>query len=84
MISHWGKTPFGPVYQTLERITLAGVTIPKQTEFWMEFCENEDELKVGNPRFARVNEYAEEHQGHADQASNPHQGEQRAGHETHE
>ncbi len=78
-VSHWGQTPFDPIYQTLTRITLEGVTIEPQTEFWMEFCENEDELEVGKPRFLRVNEYEEEHQGHADQASDKKPGERRAG-----
>jgi hypothetical protein len=76
-VSHWGQTPFDPIYQTLQRINIEGVTIDPQTEFWMEFCENEDELKVGNPRFLRVSAYEEEHQGHADQASDNHTGERR-------
>jgi hypothetical protein len=82
-VSHWGQTPFAGIYQTLVPITLEGQKIDKQTEFWMEFCENEDELNVGNPRFLRVNEYEEEHQGHADQASDSHAGERRAGRQSH-
>ena len=85
-VSHWGQVPFDAIYQTLQRVSIEGVTIEKQTEFWMEFCENEDEIKVGKPRFARVDQYEEEHQGHADQASDAHQGERRASrdHEAHE
>ena len=82
-VSHWGQTPFDPIYQTLQRITIEGVTIEPQTEFWMEFCENEDELKVGNPRFLRVTRYEEEHQGHVDQASDSHPGEKRPGRTSH-
>ena len=78
-VSHWGQTPFDGIYQTLQTVTLDGKTIEPQTEFWMEFCENEDELYVGKPRFLRVNEYEEEHQGHIDQASDKNPGERRAG-----
>jgi hypothetical protein len=78
-ISHWGQTPFEPIYQTLQRITLEGVTIEPQTEFRMDFNENQDELKVAHPRFLRINEYEEEHQGHSDQASDGHVGEQHPG-----
>jgi hypothetical protein len=83
-VSHWGQTPFDGIYQTLQPITLEGVSIAPQTEFWMEFCENEDELKVATPRFARVTEYEEEHQGHVDQASDAKPGERRAGRTAHE
>ncbi len=78
-VSHWGQTPFDGIYQTLTTVTLEGKTIEPQTEFWMEFCENEDELNVGKPRFLRVSEYEEEHQGHIDQASDKNPGERRAG-----
>ena len=84
-ISHWGQTPFEPIYQTLQRITIEGVTIEPQTEFRMDFNENQDELKVAHPRFLRINEYEEEHQGHSDQASDGHVGEQHpGGHHGHE
>jgi hypothetical protein len=71
-ISHWGMVPFDPIYQTIQRVTIDGVTIEPQTEFWLDMNENMDELKVGHPRFSRVNQYEEEHQGHVDQASDGH------------
>ena len=78
-ISHWGQTPFEPIYQTLQRVTIEGVTIEPQTEFRMDFNENTDELKVGHPRFLRIKEYEEAHEGHSDQASDGHVGEQHPG-----
>lgn len=75
--SHWAMTPFTPVYETTEPITIEGVTIPTGTEFWMDANENEDEIKVGHPRFKRANGYLEEHQGHADQASDARDGQHR-------
>ena len=81
---HWAQTPFNDVYKTAGAVNVDGVSIPAGTEFWMEFCENEDEIKQGRPLFARSPGYVEEHQGHTDQASDAHPGELRAGRERHE
>lgn len=81
--THWSQTPFTPVYATSEAITIVGVPIPKGVEFWMETNENEDAIQLGHPRFTRSNGYKEEHQGHADQASDARDGELRAGRERH-
>lgn len=66
IVSRWYQVPYSPVYQTLEPVTLLGVTIPPQTEFWLEPCENADKVFMGNPRFARGEKYSEEHEGHFD------------------
>ncbi|HEY8078238.1 MAG TPA: hypothetical protein VIF62_29120 [Labilithrix sp.] len=83
-ISHWGMCPFDSIWQTLASVTIEGVSIAPQTEFWLDMNENEDELKVGKPRFLRVNQYEEEHQGHSDQASDNHAGEQHSHHHDHD
>ena len=67
IVSRWYQVPYSPVYQTLEPVTLLGVTIPPQTEFWLEPCENADKVFMGNPRFARSGKYSEEHEGHLDE-----------------
>ena len=77
--THWSMTPFTPVYESQEALTLEGVRIPKGTEFWMETNENEDEIKLGSPHFTRASGYQEEHQGHADQASDARENERRTG-----
>ncbi len=79
--AHWSQTPFNGVYEAQEPLTIAGTSIPAGTEFWMEFCENEDEVHLGRPLFRRTTGYEEEHQGHADQASDHRAGELRAGRE---
>ena len=81
--THWSQTPFPPVYTATAPLTLEGVSIPRGTEFWMETNENEDKIQLGNPRFTRTDGYKEEHQGHADQASDGRDGELRAGRERH-
>jgi hypothetical protein len=79
--AHWSQTPFNGVYETQEALTIEGTRIAEHTEFWMEFCENEDEIHVGAPYFRRIAGYQEEHQGHADQQSDSREGELRAGRE---
>jgi hypothetical protein len=71
IVSRWYQVPYSPVYQTIEPVTLLGVTIPPQTEFWMEPCENADKIFMGNPRFARADGYSEEHEGHVNEESGP-------------
>ena len=66
IVSRWYQVPYSPVYQTIEPVTLLGVSIPPQTEFWLEPCENADKIFMGNPRFPRSDNYAEEHEGHVD------------------
>ena len=60
LATHWAQTPYNGVYQALEPITVDGVSIPKGTELWLEFCENEDELHLGKPLFVRSKDYVEE------------------------
>jgi hypothetical protein len=78
---HWAQTPFNGVYTAVADVTIDDKDIPARTEFWMEFCENEDEIHMGRPLFTRVVDYVEEHQGHSDQASDAHPGELRQGRE---
>lgn len=61
--THWAQTPYNGVYQSLEAVTVAGVSVPKGTECWLEFCENEDELHLGTPLFVRSKDYVEENAG---------------------
>jgi hypothetical protein len=61
--THWAQTPYNGVYQSLEPVTVSGVSVPKGTEFWLEFCENEDELHLGKPLFVRSKDYVEENAG---------------------
>ena len=63
MTTHWAQTPYNGVYQSVEAVTVDGVSVPKGTEFWFEFCENEDELQIGKPTFARSKAYIEENAG---------------------
>ncbi len=81
--AHWSQTPFNAVYEAQQPLDIAGTHIEAGTEFWMEFCENEDEVHLGTPIFTRTNGYQEEHQGHVDQASDLRNGELRAGRERH-
>jgi len=76
--THWALTPFTPVYATNQEITIEGVSIPKGTEFWMDTNENGDEIMLGHPLFKRMDGYKEEHQGHADQASDARDGQHRS------
>jgi hypothetical protein len=71
IVSRWYQVPYSPVYQTIEPVTLLGVTIPPQTEFWMEPCENADKIFMGSPRFARADGYSEEHEGHVNEEAGP-------------
>ncbi len=63
LATHWAQTPYNGVYQSLEPVTVDGVSVPKGTEFWLELCENEDELHLGTPLFVRSKDYVEENAG---------------------
>lgn len=64
--SRWAKVPFSPIYQALRQVKVLGVPVQRMQEFWLEPCENEDEIHLGNPRFKRAHGYEEEHDdGHA-------------------
>ena len=62
-VTHWAQTPYNAVYQSQDAITIDGVSVPKGYEFWLEFCENEDELHVGKPLFVRSKDYVQENAG---------------------
>ncbi len=62
-VTHWAQTPYNGVYQAQENVTVDGVSVPKGTEFWLELCENEDELHLGKPLFPRSKDYVEENAG---------------------
>ena len=62
-ISRWNTCPFPIVYQTLERVSVAGAIIERGHEFVLEFDDDEDHLRIGEPRFARAADYVEDHDG---------------------
>lgn len=65
-ISRWFQVPYAPVYQALRPVRVLGTPIQRMQEFALEFCDNEDEVHLGSPRFARAKGYQEEHaDGHA-------------------
>ena len=64
-VTHWAQTPYNGVYQSQDNVTVDGVSVPKGTEFWLELCENEDELHLGKPLFVRSKDYVEENSGHS-------------------
>lgn len=65
-ISRWYQVPFAPVYQALRPVRVLGTPIQRMQEFSLEFCDNEDEIHLGSPRFRRAPGYQDEHDdGHA-------------------
>lgn len=70
IVSRWSTCPFAPVYQTLRPVAVLDVPMEKGTEFYLEMNDDEDELKVGSPRFKRTSGYEEEHdEGHVSDPS---------------
>jgi hypothetical protein len=63
LVTHWAQTPYNGVYQAVDTTTVDGVSVAQGTEFWLEFCENEDELHLGTPLFVRSKDYVEENAG---------------------
>jgi hypothetical protein len=63
LVTHWAQTPYNGVYQAIDSITVDATSVRAGTEFWLEFCENEDELHLGKPLFARSPDYVEENAG---------------------
>lgn len=53
-------------YQALRPVRILGTSVQWVQEFWLEPCENEDDIHLGMPRFKRAPGYADEHNdGHA-------------------
>jgi hypothetical protein len=60
-ITTWHMCPYGTVYQAIRPTTVMGRPIERMQEFYFEGCENDDDLLVGNPRFARSKGYQADH-----------------------
>ncbi|MEZ0230107.1 MAG: hypothetical protein ACAI25_15905 [Planctomycetota bacterium] len=70
VISRWSTCPFAPVFQTIRPVAVLDQAFEKGTEFYLEMNDDEDELKVGSPRFKRTSGYEEEHEeGHVSDPS---------------
>lgn len=63
--SPWSTCPFGPVYRTVEPVTILDQPIGAQHEFNLDMDESRDELQIGTPMFRRTSSFEEEHEeGH--------------------
>jgi hypothetical protein len=60
-ITSWHMCPYATVYQAVRPTTVMGRPVERMQEFYFEGCENDDDLLVGNPRFARRDNYQADH-----------------------
>lgn len=69
-ITRWTSCPYSTVYQTLDRVVVLDVVIERGHEFLLELDDDDDHLKIAEPRFSRTSDYAEDHEsGHGAAAS---------------
>ena len=64
-ITAWSTCPFTVVYQTLDQVRILDTIIPRGHEFILELDDDDDHLKVAEPRFSRTAAYSDDHEeGH--------------------
>ena len=60
-IAPWYVCPYAPVFEAVRPTTVMGKPVQRMQEFYFDGCENDDELLLGNPRFARSSGYQADH-----------------------
>ena len=69
-VTRWTSCPYSVVYQTLDRVVVLDVAIQRGHEFLLELDDDDDHLKIAEPRFTRTSDYPEDHEtGHGTASS---------------